>query len=314
MTIFLFGEAIRRQRLTLGKTMDWVCEGICDVPTLSKLENGYGTLSYEKLTALINRLGITTEWLCTFISSEDEKKSALREEIISLNIQFERASDENKPRIREIALKKHDELKALLDKNDVTLRQLLYRSEEILGKEDGPYSTEESVDLLTKAIRETSKSFSLDHILDGLYSEDEFKLINQIATVYMRSGNYDKAISILKQLFRYAQSSRNSLDFIEKCIPLISSNYANALEEIKWYEEAIRVADVGIQLCRDYRPSVVLPDLIAIEAKCYYELGDREKCLNMLCQAYYIYQALGNEADRLIVENGIKNISSIVLP
>ena len=40
MAFYLLGDCIREQRERLGVTQEELCEGICSVPTLSKIENG----------------------------------------------------------------------------------------------------------------------------------------------------------------------------------------------------------------------------------------------------------------------------------
>lgn len=308
MAEFLVGEVLRVNRNILGKSLDWACEGICDSATLFRLENGEGSLSYEKIKKLLKRLGVADDWVCVLLNNEEEKRNVLKSEIISLNMQFERANAENKPRIRAIAIDKLDELENMPGRMDMLTEQFIYRSRKILGKEDGPYSLDESVDLLTRAIRATCKNFSLHKISDGLYGEEEIKLINQIAIAYTNAGEHEIAINILEQLFRYVQDPRKCISVTQSCIPLVAYNYSLELIRAKWYEEALRVIGIGKDMCINYRSSIFLPDLIASEARCHYEIGDKDESLHLYCQAYYIYQAQNNGIDSEIVMRNIKKI------
>lgn len=57
--------------------------------------------------------------------------------------------------------------------------------------------------MLFKAIRLTVPNFDIDAIEKGLYSIDEVKVINQIATVYSNHGESQKVIHIYDQLLQY---------------------------------------------------------------------------------------------------------------
>lgn len=57
MPIFQFGFMIKQRREELGYTQEDLADGICSVPTLSRIENGDRMPTREHFEMLIQRLG-----------------------------------------------------------------------------------------------------------------------------------------------------------------------------------------------------------------------------------------------------------------
>lgn len=66
MGIYAVGEVIRRTRESLGMTQEELCDGICDVVTLSRIENGRNTPSRANFEALMERMGKMGRNTCRF--------------------------------------------------------------------------------------------------------------------------------------------------------------------------------------------------------------------------------------------------------
>ena len=57
MPIYKFGYIIRQRREELGYTQEDLAEGICSVPTLSRIENGERLPTKDHFEMLLQRLG-----------------------------------------------------------------------------------------------------------------------------------------------------------------------------------------------------------------------------------------------------------------
>ena len=79
MGIYAVGEVIRRTRESLGMTQEELCEGICDVVTLSRIENGRNTPSRANFELLMERMGRSGKKYLPFIRSGDIRDHLLRE-------------------------------------------------------------------------------------------------------------------------------------------------------------------------------------------------------------------------------------------
>ena len=76
MPIFQFGILIKRKREELGYTQEDLADGICSVPTLSRIENGERMPTKEHFEMLVQRLGYSDAMLDTYV---DEKQFHLHD-------------------------------------------------------------------------------------------------------------------------------------------------------------------------------------------------------------------------------------------
>ena len=93
--IFL-GEAMKNRRLELRLTQDEVCEGICEVMTLSRLEHGRQTPAHNRIKALMQRLNMPDDRYYALLSEQEMELDNTRREFLSRLGRFERASDNQK--------------------------------------------------------------------------------------------------------------------------------------------------------------------------------------------------------------------------
>ena len=59
----MIGPYIRQKRLDKGWTQEYLCDGICTAPTLSRIETNDRTPSSSVLKALLEKLGFHREGL-----------------------------------------------------------------------------------------------------------------------------------------------------------------------------------------------------------------------------------------------------------
>ncbi len=291
--VFL-GEAIKRRRLELGLTQEQLSRGICEPITVSRLENGRQTPSRNRIQALLARLGMPTDRYYAFLSKKELDVEELCSRIATCNIQFLNAIDADRQYIRDKGLRMHQELKTLVPEDDVLVRQLIIRSQVILGQEDGPYTYAEQRKKLMEAIRLTSPSFNIEEIGTGLYTIDEIKIINQLALIHVHAGEHMDAIEIFSQLYKYICRHFYNTPQIKAYLGIIACNYANELYAIGQYKKALEIAEEGRKICINYGGHQALPELVAVEAKCFHFLQDEEKSLHLFYQAYYLLNAFGN--------------------
>lgn len=311
--IFL-GEVIRQRRLELGLTQEQLCEGICEPVTVSRLERGVQTPSRNRINAILQRLGLPEDRYYAILSREETQISVLEKEIVAYNIRYERAAEEYLPGIRQEALEKHRQLEAVMDQDDTVARQLILRSRALLGGEDGAMSLDEQLQLMMDAIRLTSPGFDLEEVGQGLYTEEEIKIINYIAITYSRKGDHDQAADILKQLLRYIQKKLKDMPPRRTHIWLIAYSLCRQLAVIGRYKTAIEYAELGRDLCIRFRHYQLLPDFLAILAGCYYYLGDHAQSAALYVRSYYLYGAVDNVSNRRIIQNEAKAFLGIELP
>lgn len=310
--VFL-GEVIRQRRLELGLTQEELCEGICEPMTISRFENGRQTPSRNRIKAILQRLGLPDDRFFGLLSAKEMQISNIEKEITSCHVRFARATPEEKNKIREETFAKHRELEGVIDKDDTLSRQLILRSKYLLGTENGPYSLDEGLSLLLKAMRLTSPKFDLDQIGRGLYTENEIKLINNMANCYIRAGRHYDAIDVLKPLLHYLQTHMKNIPPNRAQIPMVAFNYARELEIVKRFDDAIEIAEYARGICIDYGVYTSLSGVLMILAECHYHLGDHEKSVELYRQAYYLFKIIEDEDNLAIIKVEAKEFLGLEL-
>lgn len=297
------GETIKKNREAQGLSQEKLCEGICSVPTLSRIENDGKIPSRDRATALLQRLGLSADRYYMMISKYDADIDRLESEINSYYLQYDRAQGETRECARIQGVQKLQELKKIVKKNDRIGQQFLLRTEAILGEADHTYDASEQLAKLMDAIRLTIPKFDLDKINDFLYSLDELKILIQVAVRQAKTGNLKKSLKTLEQLFDYVQKHNRNMNQSAGQLPLIAYNYAIKLGQAKRYSDAIEIAEVGRRSCIDCGNYHLLPGFMHILAECYYFLGNNADSRSFYTRAYHFYQSIENKRDLEILED-----------
>lgn len=191
MPIFQFGLIIRRRREELGYTQEDLADGICSVPTLSRIENGERMPTREHFEMLVQRLGYSDTMLDSYV---DEKQFYLHD--LKFNIR------------QAIILNHLDTAKSLLAEyiNSVPKPTQIERQFIILCKtlvNYNEYSPERRLSNFEEAIQLTCPKY--EHCkFPRILSFEEILILNNIAVCYSQIGNTAQGISILYHLKRYS--------------------------------------------------------------------------------------------------------------
>lgn len=305
MQMVLIGEYIKQRRKELHLTQEKVCDGICDPTTLSRIENGCQVPSKTKLNALLQRLGLPDSRYYAIVSKNELEIEALKKEIVGCSITH-RAQE---------GLEKIAELEKKIDENDALTKQFVLRSKALLNRLLGKMSSQEQLAVLIQAIRLTIPSFSLDEINHYLYTFEEIKILNQIALCYSDMEQRIKALEIYMQLLKYIRNHYEEIIAEGNGIyPMVLFNYSGELGRAKHFSEGLQVCKEGQEICIKYGHYQFLPGFIANMAECCFFLNEIEKSKGLYFQAYYMYQALGNQIALNAVKIEVKKYLGIDLP
>ena len=292
MENFLLGEYIKQRRLDLGLTQGEVCAGICDTITLSRLENGRQTPSRSRIKAILQRLGLPDSRYIALMSKNELELEALKQEIESCNA-FRRVDE---------GFEKLARLEQLAEPDDQLTRQFILRSRVVLGHAGRRYTHRQALALLEQAIRLTSPRFDPDEVERGLYTVDEIRIISLIAITYSEMDQNRKAADLYYQLLRYIRRHLGEVSTSGEVLPGVLYNYARVLDLCGHYQEGLDYAREGKAACLRYGQYQFLPGCTAIYAECCHFLHRDAESLRCYRQAYYLYQAFGDERNREIVE------------
>lgn len=295
MKEFKFGTYIKKRRKELGISQEDLCEGLCSVSTLSRLENNQQTPSRSLARQLLERLGLPKNRFIALWDQQSISAEALVREIRSDMIEFRRLRKEIRPQFQEKILEKLMELEEIIDPEDRSARQFLLAQQARLGSATGQYSIEQKLAMQLEAIRLTCPQFDPDDFRQGHYSTDESMLINQIAQTYFEAGEKRRSTDMYHQLIWNIERNDKELTGYASHFSLVAHNYAIILTLEKRYEETIGMAERGRKVCIDHGTFQFLPGFLAIQAECNYFLGNIENSRKLYQQAYSLYESFEDE-------------------
>lgn len=305
MRELLLGEYIKRKRLDMGITQEQLCEGICEPITVSRMENNKQMPAYNRIRAFLQRLGLPDNRFYALLSKNEMEMKTLQDEINADLVRMERAAPENVTEKRAEGLRKLERLEEIADPEDVLSRQFIITYRAALGRTDGPYSPEEKLNMQMEAIRLTCPRFDPEEINLELYSFQEITIINRIANAYDDLGMLRDAINIFEKLLKYVQKHYKEMSTYSGKLTIIAKNYSALLTRVNRYDDAIEIAELGRRTCAEYGHYQFLPALLHIMGECFYLKGETEKCKEYFKYAWCIYKSVGNDRDRISLENSI---------
>lgn len=314
MREILIGEYIKNRRLDLGLTQEQVCEGVCTAATLSRLENNKQTPSRSIINALLNRLGLPDDRFFALVSENESKIEALKKNIRANQIQFEKAANENRFQMREQALKKLAQLEKIIEDDDAITQQYILTTKIALGTPNGPYSFSKQLDMLTDAIQLTIPWFEISKLDHFRYNMAETQIVNQIARAYSKAGKRKEAIDIYSRLLRCIEKNDRELAGYAGQFCLVAHNYAINLALNNQYEKAIEIAERGRVIGVKNGDYLFLPGFLAIQAECYYFMGEPEKSAKRYFQACYLYEVTDDEHNFAIIQRELYEHLGLRLP
>lgn len=311
MNEFKLGTYIKKRREELKMSQEDLCEGLCAVSSLSRIENNQQDPSRNLTKSLLERLGLPKDRFLALWDQKGISAGALAREIRDDIIRYERTLENDRPDVRESIREKLAELEKIIAPKDRSTQQFLLAQQAIIGGLNGPYDLSEKLSMQLEAIRMTCPKFDPEDFRRGHYTLDETRLINQIALTYSQLGERKRATDMYDQLLKYVEKNNTELAGYAAHFCLIAHNYALNLGMDKRYADSIEIAEKGRCLCISHGSYQFLPGFLAIQAACYYFLKENEKSKELYLHAYYIYNAYGDAVNREIMRQEMKEYLGI---
>lgn len=314
MNEFKLGTYIKKRREELGMSQEELCEGLCAVSSLSRIENNQQDPSRNLTKSLLERLGLPMDRFLALWDQKGISVGALMREIGDDMIRFERTPENDRPGVRESIREKLMELENAVEPCSRSVRQFLLAQQAILGGSDGPYTPSEKLAMQLEAMRMTCPKFDPEDFRRGHYTLDETRLINQIALTYSQLGERKRAADMYDQLLKYIEKNHRELAGYAGQFCLVAHNYAITLGKEKRYADSIEIAERGRRLCISRGEYQFLPGFLAIQAACYYFLDKIEKSKDLYLHAYYTYSSYEDAVNREIMRKEMKEYLGIKIP
>lgn len=282
MPIFKFGFIIKRRREEMGYTQEELSDGICSVPTLSRIENGERMPTKEHFEMLIQRLGYSNTSLDSYVDEKDftkhELKYQLRQAIIL------QKSDDAAKLLRMLENTVSDPTP--IDQQFFMLYQILIHPNK--------YTEQEQLKIFETALRLTCPKYTEGHF-PLLLSYEEIILANNIAICYFYSNDQEQAVKLLYELKKHYENKVANQEEALRTQPMVLYNLSKFLGILGRYEESIEISSQGIRLSKETGRCSLLGMLLYNKAWAIVKQGDPsnfENAKKLVKEAFYMSKIL----------------------
>ncbi len=288
MSILKIGNLIQARRQELGISQEDLADGICAVPTLSRIENGERMPTKNHFEALMERLGYSSIMLDCYIDKKTLQVQELKHgtQLAYINREMEKAREYLQQMQRLV-----DESNRLDWQFVLLFRVLLYPQN---------LAPAQMLEMLEEALalsRPNYKEKGMPHIL----SYQEISIYNGIAGAYEKLEQREEAIAILRHIRAYYDRHVVIPEEALRTQPMILYNLSKLLGLDGQYDECIEVCAQGIRIARQTSRCTNLATTLYNKAWALLRRGreeDRQQAERVLRQA--CYQAYAMEKEYLI--------------
>lgn len=295
MGVYPIGDVIQKSRISLSMTQEDLCNGICSVETLSRIENGKQTPSRIIYQKLMKRLGKPKERIIPIISSKNCNIHNLKVNICKAIVNERYAKADYLFR----------EISKYIIKEDLRNTQYLLRTKAVIDYRTGKIPLHNYTKQLKEALKLTIPDMGNYNLSANCLNHSETIIIINIANAYGHKKDYATAITLLYELNAFYCNNR--MNFYEQNYNriLILTNLSIWLSRTNRLEETLCACDEGIYIsakinCSNfldrllYNKALTLQEQIKKEALTYSNSAFSENevrkktCLQCLQQAYCI--------------------------
>ena len=301
--IYCIPNVIKIRREMMHLTQKALCEGICDIKTLSREEKGQVAIQKYTFTQLFKRLGLYPDYINMGIVTEEKEAVELYEELRYATNSF-RYDDVDK-----LILK----LKKKLEENKHAINEQVIISIDNRNKWlTRRISFDKYIEILHKALEKTIK---IEDIIESkgeiVLSIRELTLVYQISLAYKESGQYDKAYSYIEKIWDYCKKMEEEglEDGRIGTYEMIMSYLSSLLGDMGRFEEANAIVDKLIALSLRLRRSVKIHQ--SIYDKAWNNNECKKKDFDYKCQletCICISQLIGDTNDELFYKDEVAKL------
>lgn len=272
--VLTIGKLIRNLRVRQNVKQRQLCQGLCSISKLSKIENSELNPDVFLAQMLLQRLGI---------SEIDFKFGGSKAEAQLYNLRFALNSRNlYEPDFFQTALQQIEER---IPGNPKIFEQL-YAYEKAFSAQNSL----EKIDLLKKALEVTLESFDINNIKAYRLSWIELTILNNIAAEYLYAKKFNLGSFYLQQILLYHN------EIIPDCI-LQAQTLTTTLQLIYYHLHSQSYHKVILDLFqKNYNNPILRYDLSAYEKICFY-LGDSIKKCPIEDSTFNAAHDLNNQAE-----------------
>jgi len=289
------GEIIKTLRERKKISLDDLSRDICSSGNLSKIENGIQEPTWERFSALLERMGEEPRKYTFVMSRGEEKASVLYYEIGDL-LEQERY---------QIVREKLEELSNIKSLDRTWLRRIEYINIRIETAESGDFK--EGIEKIENLMNKINATFDMENISRNFLTKGELNMLNYLASLYTSSGEVNKGVRLYKALKEYAEHKVADKKGFANFYSMVIYNYSKYVGLAGDYEECIALCNIGINHNKKYggRP-INLAGLLLNKGWSMLESEEYEEreTMEIILSSYLLYKQLkDNNATKVIEEH-----------
>ena len=296
MSIYVFGDLLKRLRKQRHISQSDMCRGLCNVAMASRIERDERVPSRKLIEALFSRLGEVPPY---------SKIPVTKADFIMRNLEYDIISS---------VANGNYEIKMLLDayktrKNTMTpLEQQFYEFYYAIYIDRDSAHPQESLSMLVAALKISISDFvPYSFPKQRLLSKTEIGILNSIAhRLYYGFGKRSEALQFMRQLAAYIELNNVTTHDAVAMYKLILFNLSNWLEDAGEIDEALQCAEKGINICRQYGKLDDFPYLLFLKGVCLAHQEKMDEAKRYLRQAFAFFDAIGRHEDSAL---GAKSVN-----
>ncbi|MGN0517368.1 MAG: helix-turn-helix domain-containing protein [Acutalibacteraceae bacterium] len=287
MAVLQFGYIIQKRREELGLSQEDLADGICSVPTLSRLENGTRMPTQDNFEMLLQRLGLSD-----IITNNYVDKKTLHLHELKFNIRQAYIDKE-----LEVGKNLLEDFKNSLEKPTAIDKQFILLYDLLLSEEK--YSNDETLELLEKAIKYTYPKYNTKKVFYVL-SYEEIIILNNIAVCHAIDNKIKKAIDIWYNIKEYYDEHIINTEEALRTQLMVLVNLSEALQIAGRYDECIEICDIAINITKSTARCRWLSRTLRMKAISFLK-KDKDKyydeILQLIKKSYYMAYVLEDEEE-----------------
>lgn len=300
MSYYRSGDIIRLSRTVSNITQEKLCENICDIQTLSRIENGKHKVKREVYEQLMARMERCPQKMYAIFSGEQLELLEERDKL-------------------EAAIRKHDFFAAnqhlirLESKigESVVSRQYIGKQQAVVAYGSGKMDVKEFVEKLEKNIQLTIPDYKAYLEKAYPFTEQEMDTLISLAIAYKDRGEFQRGMKILEMLLRSLEKDYLDTQCAKEGKVLINCNRVRILGMLGRHEDALALCKSTFEEAKACQYEIFLPSILLEASWNLLELirfkqrneSERIDCKRYLQQAFYLAKALNKEKEARIIKH-----------
>lgn len=285
MAVYGLGSIIKELRIRNSITQIDLCDGICEVSTLSKIENGHQNPAKKVAEALLQRLGLPWGIFNVSVSESEFRKHEL-ERFINHQIASHQYD----------YLQELEEYRTLSDPIMPLEEQfylLCYGIHLAVRQNSLPFA---NIQMYETALKKTIPSYKgIGSLKKHLFTTCELLLLHNIAIEQKKIGNYKEALTIELFLKEYYETHPIDEDEKSKHYPIIFECICGILCILEEYEQVLQYAEEGLKVCTMYNKLKTTAYLLYYQGYALCSQNQRNEGRVAIQKALTLFEVMGNQ-------------------